>query len=125
MKTPTDAVRDRLLAIAEERDLAVTVTDIEVLAEAAVTVVVSRLIVGPPDGSPVTLTNQQAGVLVGLALGDTVQATARRMCIAPFTVKSHRRAAYHALGAKSGSEAVAIAMSLGLIRLNLRNGSTA
>ncbi|MFC9247786.1 helix-turn-helix transcriptional regulator [Streptomyces sp. NPDC057136] len=108
MHPAQDAVTARLLAVAEERDMPITVADVAALAAAALAM---------PQASPAsTLTNQQIGVLVGLAVGDSVEATARRMCLTTHTVKSHRAAAYRQLGARSAAQAVATAMSLGLLR---------
>ncbi|MGW1813317.1 response regulator transcription factor [Streptomyces sp. NPDC002125] len=109
------AIRTQLLAVAEERDLAITTTDVAALAEAALTAVLST----PRPASPVQLTNQQLGVLIGLARGDAERDTARRMCISPFTVKSHRQSLYKALGVTSAGAAVATAMSYGLLRPGL------
>jgi DNA-binding NarL/FixJ family response regulator len=89
----------------------ITVPDVDALTEAAFTAALS---VPVPD-APVRLTNQMLGVLIGTALGDTERATARRMCITESTVKSHRRRLYRVLGAGTAAEAVAIAMSYGLL----------
>ncbi|THA78383.1 LuxR family transcriptional regulator [Streptomyces sp. A0642] len=107
------AIRTQLLAVAEDRDLDITTGDVAALTDAAVTAAYApSLLAGPTE-----LTNQQTGVLVGLALGDSVKVTARRMCLSVHTVKTHRRQLYKALGARTAPEAVAIAMSLGLLRL--------
>lgn len=106
------AIRKRLLAVAEERELPITTGDVVAITNA---VLAATLAPGLVAG-PATLTGQQTGVLVGLALGDSADATAGRMCVSVNTVKTHRRALYKALGAHSGPQAVAIAMSLGLLR---------
>lgn len=64
----------------------------------------------------IKLSNQQHAVLVGLASGEDAQATADRIGRSLDTVKTHRRTLYAELGAKTGAQAVAIAMSLGLLR---------
>lgn len=110
------AIHTQLLAVAEERDLPITTADVAALTEAALG---AALAVPRPD-APVQLTNQQLGVLIGLALGDSTEDTARHLCLSAFTVKTHRRLAYRKLGARSGSEAIAIAMSYGLLRPALR-----
>ena len=66
----------------------------------------------------IALTGQQHAVLVGLASGEDAQATADRIGRSLDTVKTHRRLLYTALGAKTGAQAVAVAMNLGLLRLN-------
>ncbi|MET7648336.1 LuxR C-terminal-related transcriptional regulator [Streptomyces sp. NPDC005426] len=107
------AIRTQLLAVAEHRDLDITTGDIAALTDAAVTAACApSLLAGPAK-----LTNQQTGVLVAMALGDSVGVTARRMCVSASTVRGHRQALYKALGARTAPEAVAIAMSLGLLRL--------
>lgn len=106
------AIRARLLAVAEERDLEITLADVNALAEAAAVAALST----PLPEAPIELSNQLNGVLAGIALGDTEEATARRMCLSPSTVKTHRRRLYRVLGARSAANAVAIAMSLGLLR---------
>ncbi|MEV7953686.1 response regulator transcription factor [Streptomyces sp. NPDC087532] len=112
MTHPLQAViRARLLAVAEERDIEISVPDVDALTEAAVTAALEA----PVPDAPVKLTNQMLGVLVAMALGDTERATARRMCITESTVKTHRRRVYRALGAGTAAEAVAIAMSYGLL----------
>lgn len=106
------AIAARLLAVAEERDLQITVADVAALADAV-------LVMPQPDPA-ITLTNQQTGALIGLAVGDPLETTARRMCLSQHTVKSHRTGAYRVLGARTAAQAVAIAMSLGLLRTGLR-----
>ncbi|MFG2671397.1 response regulator transcription factor [Streptomyces sp. NPDC048445] len=106
------SIRTQLLIAAETRDLDITTGDIVALTNAALTAAAAPAL----PGKPVTLTNQQTGVLVGLALGDPVTETARRMCLSVHTVKTHRRTLYKTLGAHTGAQAVSIAMSLGLLR---------
>lgn len=106
------AISARLLAVAEERNLPITIADVSALTDAAVG---AALATPTPDGS-ITLSNQQTGVLVALAMGETTDETARRMCLSAYTVKTHRRKAYRKLGATTGAQAVATAMSLGLLR---------
>jgi DNA-binding NarL/FixJ family response regulator len=54
-------------------------------------------------------------VLQGLAAGENLCETAKRLCISEDTVKTHRRRLYLRLGAKSGAHAVAIAGRAGLL----------
>ncbi|MEV7712322.1 LuxR C-terminal-related transcriptional regulator [Streptomyces sp. NPDC088270] len=112
-------VRARLLAVADDRDLAVTVADVDALTAA----VIQTLHADPTGPAPAKLTDQQTGVLVGLALGDSITDTARRMCVSSFTVKTHRRLTYKKLGARTGAQAVAIALSCGLLRPSPRSVS--
>ena len=106
------AIRAQLLAVAEELSLPITIADVAALTDAAVG---AALATPTPDGS-IKLSNQQTGMLVALAMGESTDATARRMCLSPWTVKTHRRKAYAKLGATTGAQAVATAMSLGLLR---------
>ncbi|MFD7860942.1 response regulator transcription factor [Streptomyces sp. NPDC059783] len=106
------AIRTQLLAVAEERDLPITTADVAAITNA---VLVTAFGVSAQT-APVTLTNQQTGVLVGMALGETAPDTARRMCVSLYTVRTHRRLLYKRLGARTGAQAVAIAISLGLLR---------
>lgn len=105
------AVCAALLNVAEERDLSITVADVAALANAAL---VARL-TNRRTASQVQLSDQQTAVMTGLVLGEQAPATARRLCLSTDTVKTHRRLAYKKLGAKSAAQAVAIAMSLGLL----------
>lgn len=106
-----NAIRDRLLTFADERALPLTVADVTALAEAVHDTVLATM----RAESPVELTNQQIAVLSGLAGGETPTETARRMCISSSTVKTHRKGAYKRLGAKTGSQAIALAMAYGLL----------
>lgn len=62
------------------------------------------------------LTAQEIAVLEYVAAGATAEETGREMFLAPETVKSYRKRIIAKLGARNGSEAVAIAMRRGLIR---------
>ncbi|MGW1182998.1 LuxR C-terminal-related transcriptional regulator [Streptomyces drozdowiczii] len=115
-----DAIRDRLLSFADERVLPLTVADVTALAETVHEAVLDTM----RAESPVELTNQQIGVLTGLAGGETPTETARRMCISSSTVKTHRKGAYKRLGAKTGCQAIALAMTYGLLP-GRRNGVSA
>ncbi|MEU7597529.1 LuxR C-terminal-related transcriptional regulator [Streptomyces sp. NPDC039022] len=61
------------------------------------------------------LPQQQRAVLVAMANGLSVGETARRLCLAPATVKSHRRLLYRRLRVRSGAHAVATALRVGLL----------
>ncbi|MEU8704167.1 helix-turn-helix transcriptional regulator [Streptomyces sp. NPDC048565] len=113
------AIRTQLLAVAEERDLPIATADAAALTEAALG---AALAIPLPD-APVQLTNQQLGVLIGLARGDFAQETARRMCLTPSTVKTHLRHLYRRLGVRTGAQAVAVAMSYGFLHPALHAGS--
>lgn len=111
-----NAIRSELLHVAEERDLAITVADVTALAEA----VLGAALDATYPASPVQLTNQQTSVLVGLAHGESPEDTARRLCVSSSTVRTHRRAAYKRLGARTAGQAIALAMTYGLLRPALR-----
>ncbi|MFH8752997.1 response regulator transcription factor [Streptomyces rimosus] len=61
------------------------------------------------------LPQQQRAVLVAMANGLSVGETARRLCLAPATIKSHRRLLYRRLGARCSAHAVATAIRVGLL----------
>lgn len=65
-----------------------------------------------PTGQP---SRSELTALVGVALGESVQDTARRLCLSVNTVKKQRADAYRRLNARTGAHAVALAMTAGLI----------
>lgn len=62
-----------------------------------------------------TLTPRQREVLQLLAEGHCIKRISARLDIAYATTKVHLQAAYRALGAKTGAQAVAIAIRAGVI----------
>lgn len=111
------AIRARLLAEAETRDLPLTVAQVDKLAETATSAALSAL---SPDA--LQLTDEQTGVLVGLALGESVQETGRRIGLSFHTVRTRRLSVYRALGVRTGPAAVALAMTHGLLRIPTPSG---
>ncbi|MCX3059576.1 response regulator transcription factor [Streptomyces beihaiensis] len=65
----------------------------------------------------VELTNQRRAVLTGLALGETVAQTGRRLGISEHTVRTHRRLLYRQLGVHTGPAAVAAGIRFGALRV--------
>ncbi|MFJ6438500.1 response regulator transcription factor [Streptomyces sp. NPDC091416] len=116
MTNPLAAVSARLLAVAEERDLAITTADVHALAVAAADAATAAVVLPAPSVGRVRLTNQQTCVLIGMAVGDSLDEIARRMCLSSDTARSHRQTLYRRLGVHSGPHAVAVGMSLGLLR---------
>jgi two-component system nitrate/nitrite response regulator NarL len=64
----------------------------------------------------VAISSRCHAVLVGLAAGEEVSETARRLGRSLDTVKTHRRRLYKQLGARNAAHAVAIADRMGLLR---------
>lgn len=64
----------------------------------------------------VDLTPREVEVLQFVADGKTAEETGKALFLAGETVKSYRKRVIAKLGARNGSEAVAIAMRRGLIR---------
>ncbi|MEU0309740.1 helix-turn-helix transcriptional regulator [Streptomyces cyaneofuscatus] len=115
-----DAIRTQLLAEAEDQDLPLTVTQVDILAAAATTAALSTF----APGSPATpsLSDEQIGVLVGLAVGESAERTGRRFSRSAQTVRSRRLSVYRALGVRTGPAAVAVAMTHGLLRIPSLSG---
>lgn len=109
------AIQARLLAVAEARNLTITVADVTALTTAAVT----AAYVGGGRIAPVTLTDSQIGAMAALACGESTEQTAARMFLTASTVKTHRRLAYRKLGAHTAGHAVAVAISYGLLGAGL------
>ena len=65
--------------------------------------------------APNVLTVQQLRVVIGLARGETVIETARRLALSPDTVRTHRRRLFRRLRVHNGAHAVAIAFANGWI----------
>ncbi|MFG3140796.1 response regulator transcription factor [Streptomyces sp. NPDC048211] len=120
MTNQLEDIRTRLLVVAEERDLPITTADVHALAVAAAEAATASVTLSVPGAGSVRLRNQQTRVLIGMALGESVEQIARRMCLRPDTVRSHRQTLYRALGVRTGPHAVAVGMSLGLIRPGTR-----
>ena len=104
-----------LLVAVDRLDLPLTVRQVGELAVTAAVVFDP-----PPSPLPVIavddLTGQQLAVLYGLADGERVADTARRMFISEHTVRSHKHALFRKLGVKTAGHAVARAHALGLLR---------
>ncbi|MFD8437411.1 hypothetical protein ACFV2I_20215 [Streptomyces microflavus] len=111
-----NTIRAGLLAEAEGQDLPLTVAQVDRLAAAATTAALASSAAAPE------LSDEQVGVLVGLALGDSVQATGRRLHLSVHTVRTRRLSVYRALGVQTGSAAVALAMTHGLLRIPALSG---
>ncbi|WP_327592507.1 hypothetical protein [Streptomyces chartreusis] len=105
-------MRRHIIAVADRLDLPLTMQQAGSLAN---WIAASATRGSHPDFN---LTDQQHAVLVGLASGEDAQATADRIRRSLDIVKTHRRLLYTALGAKTGAQAVAIAIDLGLLNLN-------
>ena len=67
------------------------------------------------DKSRIILRPREQQALMGLARGLSAKQTAYRLGISEDTVKTHLRRAYAALGARNGSNAVAICLKYGLL----------
>ncbi|MFD6421738.1 response regulator transcription factor [Streptomyces sp. NPDC060198] len=120
MQQLQETLRADFLAVAEERDLQITTADVAVLVQAAVD---ARAKASAPRDA-VRLSAQQVEVLIGLATAEPTDETARRLVVTASTVATHRRRAYRALGAVTSAQAVAIAMSLGLLQPGQRTEKT-
>ncbi|MFD5903619.1 hypothetical protein ACFWHG_19270 [Streptomyces microflavus] len=112
-------IRAQLLAEAEGQELPLTVVQVESLAATATTAALSTF--DPANPKPL-LSDEQIGVLVGLALGESVQMTGRRIRLSFHTVRTRRLSVYRALGVQTGSAAVAVAMTHGLLRIPTPSG---
>ncbi|MGW0545266.1 hypothetical protein ACWD0D_33970 [Streptomyces griseoincarnatus] len=115
-----DAIRTQLLAEAEDQDLPLTVAQVDSLAATAMAAALSTFAPASPAKPP--LSDEQIGVLVGLALGESVQATGRRIRLSFHTVRTRRLSVYRALGVRTGPAAVAMAMTHGLLRIPTLSG---
>lgn len=102
-------LRKHIVDTADELNLPLTMKQVDQLT----TRVAARVARG--DKPQLTLSNQRYAVLVGLASGEEVVDTARRLCLSVDTVRTHRRALYKALGVGNGPHAVAVAMGLGIL----------
>jgi len=68
-----------------------------------------RLFAGKP------LSPTQISILEGLAAGESLDQTGRRLFMSPQTVRTHRRALYAKLRARNAPQAVAIGYESGLL----------
>ncbi|SES04445.1 helix-turn-helix transcriptional regulator [Streptomyces qinglanensis] len=69
----------------------------------------------PAPTRPAVLTEQQQRVLELMGQGLTNESIAHRMHITVDSVKTHRRRLYQRLGAASGTQALSLGLSMGLI----------
>ena len=76
-----------------------------------------RTVDGETDGSP-NLSTREREVLTLLALGETNQTIAEKLHLAPETVRNYTRSARAKLGARSRSQAIAIAVASGQLDLD-------
>lgn len=102
-------LRKHIVETADELNLPLTIKQVDQLT----TQVAARVARGAKPR--LKLTSQQYVILVGIASGEEVADTARRLCRSVDTVKTHRRALYKALGVGNGAHAVAEAMRLGIL----------
>lgn len=104
-----------LLTAVDRLDLPLTVRQVADMAAAA-----ADIFDPPPSPLPVLteddLTGQQLAVLYGLAAGERVADTARRMWISENTVRTHRLLLFRKLGVSTAGAAVDRAHHLGLLR---------
>lgn len=112
-----DAVRrmvcTELQAHVDESELPLTPREVDGLARAAMRALTAPDVVVPPVVTEVTPMRRE--VLYGIAIGETAKQSARRLCVAEGTVKTHRRLLFKQLGVVSSGEAVAVGIGLGLI----------
>lgn len=104
-----------LLTAVDRLDLPLTVRQVADLAVAAADVF-------DPPASPLPvvteddLTGQQLAVLYGLAAGERVADTARRLWVSENTVRTHKLRLFRTLGVNTAGAAVDRAHHLGLLR---------
>ncbi|MFF1416520.1 response regulator transcription factor [Streptomyces sp. NPDC058280] len=108
--------REALEKYADEQDLPLTMAQVRGLARTAVSAAAGGTAEVEFQDVPVALTPQQLEMLRALAGGEDSPATARRLCRSVYTIKTHKRALYKRLGARSSSHAVTIGVGLGLIK---------
>ncbi|MGW5736958.1 MULTISPECIES: hypothetical protein [Streptomyces] len=120
MSVTLERLRQLMLDGAEKLDLPLTVRQVEGLAsEVSRGLVVDRA--EPmtdhtlPDHTLPDVNAQQYEVWVGIVAGETVQASARRLCVTEHTIKTRRRSLYKRLGVSSTAGAVARAALCGLV----------
>ncbi|MER5882671.1 helix-turn-helix transcriptional regulator [Streptomyces sp. NPDC001941] len=106
-------LRQALLDHADIASLPLTVAQVTELAYAAMLALRAPEL--PTAELCAPLSPVERDVLFGLAIGETSEETAARLCRNVETVRSHRRHIYRRLGARSGAQAVALGVSLGLL----------
>lgn len=111
-----NGIREHIVTAAQELRLPLTQRDVDRLT----TRVLALYSYG--QAPRVHLTQQQLEILAGLADGETNEATARRLCLSPDTIKSHKRRLYKRLGVGSAAKAVAVAYREGILRAPGRSG---
>ncbi|MGW5175847.1 response regulator transcription factor [Streptomyces sp. NPDC004082] len=104
-----DHLRDHILTAAEKYDFPLSIRQAETLTN-HLALHVNR----GPAAAP-HLSDALFGALLGLASGEDAKATGRRLGRSENTIKTHRRKLYALLGARSGAQAVLIAIERGLL----------
>ncbi|MER6635879.1 helix-turn-helix transcriptional regulator [Streptomyces microflavus] len=97
-------VRAELLATAESHGLTFTVNDVDLITSAVTRAVLETA----PQVDTLGLTPRMRDVLIGIAAGEQMTDTARRLGLSRDTVRAHRRRLFHQLGVRNGAHAVAI-----------------
>lgn len=111
----TEALRGYLLTGARSMGLPLTVMHATRLARHVATQAAQDGVLLGDAG--ITLPTVRRQVLIGLARGETVGATARRLHMHVDTVKRHRTLLYEALDVSTGTAAVAAAYRYGLLEV--------
>ncbi|MFE7128907.1 response regulator transcription factor [Streptomyces sp. NPDC057617] len=111
--TLTVTFRGALIAHADKHDLPLTTRQVEGLARAATTAVIDPEV--PVVHRQVVLSPQQRETLRALAIGERATETALRLVLSLNTIKTHRRTLFKRMGVRTGAEAVAVGIALGLI----------
>lgn len=106
-------IREALMAHADERELPLTISDIDGLSRAAARGMDSPEVTVPAVATE--LTPMRREVLFGIAIGETAKETGRRLCLTESTIKTHRRLMFTQLRVTTAGQAVAVGIELGLI----------
>ncbi|MGW4028197.1 response regulator transcription factor [Streptomyces sp. NPDC004838] len=117
MSVVRDQLLSLLLASADRHALPLTVRQVRALADDVAAEFT------PPAEVP-ALSQRQMAVLAGIAAGESVAETARRLVVSESTVKSHRVALYRVLGVGAAGEAVARAVRSGLLHMPVPAGES-
>jgi len=107
-------VRDRLIEVADQADMQISIRQVHQLADAVTTVLTPT----PTDGSsrtPRQLTEFETACLTGLANGLTQAQIAELSGATVTTVGKRLTTLYRGLGARNQTQAVAIALTTGVL----------